>query len=235
MTPTIRLVCKQTVSLGCDPQQLQRCLQQYVDKLLGPAWAVACTVLTGDPTFGDWPLYFLDNADQAGDLGYHEDDTGVPRGYVFVKSAAQDGTPTSVVASHELAELLVDPGANLAALSPRNHFVALEPCDPVQGVPMEVAGLPVSDFVLPSWFGEPGSGPYDAAGGIKQAWELSPGGYVLLANSGGWSQLFGSLTTEAAYHREDHRLRRLSRRRRLATPTAGSVVASLQDDGLILV
>jgi len=218
MHPTVCLVMKNTVPLPCDPQQLRRCLQTYADAHLGPAWNVGAEVRVGAPAPGDWPILFLDDADQAGVLGYHDDDQG-PRGFVFVRTAGQDGEPSSVVASHELAELLVDPGANLAALSPRGRWVALEACDPVQGSTFDCEGLPVCDFAYPAWFGQGGgAGGFDHMGQVPAAWQVAPGGYCLIDDGKGWSAIYGTLATAGAYYRRDKRLRRVTRRRRHLPP-----------------
>ena len=124
MIPTIACIFRHTTTLDCDRAALLAGLQTYVDEHLGPVWLKgARVVLKAGADEGDWPLYFLDDADQAGALGYHTDPDGAgpkpPMGFVFVRTAIVDGNPVSFVASHELAEMLVDPGCNLGALTPR--------------------------------------------------------------------------------------------------------------------
>ena len=190
-----------------------------MQKFLKPAWGVDCTVRIGQPDITDWLVVVLDDSDQADTLGYHTDDGG-PEGFVFVKTAAEAGMPTSVVTSHELAELLVDPACNLAALDPEGRWVALECCDPVQGDTVMVDNLPLANAVTPAWFGEPYRlGSYDLAGKCRAAWEVRPGGYALVAESGDWTQVFGSQAQEGARRRgvEENPRRRPNRRRRKAS------------------
>lgn len=216
-SPTIKCVFKQTAPLGVPSLDLIAALQKYVDDLLAPAWGVHATLepATGVIPAGCWGLFFSDDSDQAQALGYHELDGLFPAGFVFVRTSAAAGVCLTETASHELAELLLDPGANLAALSPRGHWVAREVCDPVQGVTIPVNGLPMADFVLPSWYGV-GSGPFDQAGACLQAWEVLPGGYVPVSDGQSWTQVFGSLESKLAFQKRGggDPLKRTSRRSR---------------------
>ncbi|HZT79618.1 MAG TPA: hypothetical protein VFA26_05335 [Gemmataceae bacterium] len=217
---TISLVFRQSTPLGVEPAVLKDVLQRYAD-LVGVPWGVSCQVVVGEQP-GAWPLYFLDDAGQDGVLGEHDDPDAEgprpPEGFVYVRTARQYGEPVSVVAGHELAELLVDPATNLAALSPRERWVALEVCDPVQAHTFTVGGLAVPDFVLPAWFGGPGS-RFDHLGHCTAAWQLLPGGYVLFQQNGRWSQLFADEQARARFQRRAGRFRRPARRiRKTRTP-----------------
>jgi len=216
-TPTITVVFQHTVSLGVDSSALVDALQKYIDEQLAPQWAVHANLVMSGPSIpkGAWALCFADDSDQAGALGYHELEGLVPCGFVFVRSAASAGVSVSETASHELAELLLDPAANLAALSPRGHLVAREICDPVQGPTITVNGLPMADFVLPSWYGA-GSAPYDLTGACQQPWEVLPGGYVPVWDGLTWTQLFGSHDAKLAFQKRGggDPLRRTERRSR---------------------
>lgn len=59
--------------------------------------------------------------------------------------------------SHEVLEALVDPG-----LITRWRFGLTEVCDPVENLTYQLGGIPVSDFVLPSYFNDT-PGPWDQA------------------------------------------------------------------------
>lgn len=82
------------------------------------AWSDArvtvAQVRTGDPApAGWWQLAFLDDATQAGALGFHELTTqGLPLGKVFVRTTQACGQTPSRVGNHELWEMLVDPWLN---------------------------------------------------------------------------------------------------------------------------
>ncbi len=60
--------------------------------------------------------------------------------------------------SHEIDEALVDPTDDV-----RWQFGLEEVCDPVENLTYQLDGVPVSDFVFPSYFSD-GSGPYDEMG-----------------------------------------------------------------------
>jgi hypothetical protein len=212
--PTIVLVFEETNTPGIDATNMKAALQEYIDKYLAPAWGVTAQLRLGTKVLpGEWSLIFADDSDQAQALGYHDLDGAAPRGFVFVHTSQQAGEAVSVTASHELAELLLDPGCNLGAYSPRSRWIAREICDPVQGSSLSINGLPMANFVLPSWYGA-GPAPYDAAGACDQPWQILPGGYVPVWSSSGWTPIFGS---HAAVHSAHKRgagdsLRRLQRR-----------------------
>lgn len=222
--PRIACLFHTTLRLGCEEAQLVAALQSYVNDWLCPAWGASALVYDprgpdGGP--GDWPLVFADDSDQARALGYHELDGSRPCGFVFVRTSTDAGEPVSVTASHELAELLLDPGCNVAARSPRGRWVGREVCDPVQGTYLTVGGLQLANFVLPSWYGA-GQAPYDAAGEVAAPWEVLAGGYVPVWDdeAQSWTSLFGSRAAEEAFARRGAggRLRRLGRRAALAPP-----------------
>lgn len=249
--PTVLLSFRQTAPLGCDPQLLRRVLQQYVDSELGRFWPFSAAVAVGPSVPGEWPIWFCDDADQAvglglataapdenGVLGYHADPALGPCGFVFVKTATADGVPTSVVASHELAELLADPCANQAVYTPRGRFVAYEICDPVEDTTYSLLGLPVANFLTPAWFGWPGT-DYDNLGAVSRPFELHSAGYALVTGAaGGWTQIFGARNAlsraaqATGYAMKDRRLRRVNRRRRRGAP-AGSG-AAVAPEGFVL-
>jgi len=57
-----------------------------------------------------WAMVFLDDADEAGALAYHDlTPEGLPLAKVFVRTTLEAGESVSVSASHELVEMLVDP------------------------------------------------------------------------------------------------------------------------------
>ena len=120
----------------------------------------------------------------------------MPQGKVFVRTARDEGQPLSVVASHELVEMLVDPGLNLLSTGPDAGTVyAYEVADPVQAVKFAVHGLPMSDFVYPAYFEgfrPAGSAAFDHVRAVTTPFEILPGGYQNAMTNGGWTQLFGA-------------------------------------------
>src|SRR5438309_10173156 len=106
-------------------------------------------------------LHLLDNSDQQGALGYHDEDGNeVPYARVFVETTQQAGDSVSECASHELLEMMADPNVNLCAINQQgNRLYAVEVGDPVQGTGYDVGapegktvGIQVANFALPSYF-----------------------------------------------------------------------------------
>jgi hypothetical protein len=76
---------------------------------------------------------YLDNADAAGALGYHDiTKDGQPVCKVFVETTIAAHELVSVTASHELFEMVIDPVANLWAQGGDRTEYAYEMCDPVE-------------------------------------------------------------------------------------------------------
>jgi hypothetical protein len=115
--PTIRLAFHQTVPLETTASRLRTALQAYASGPVKELWGLTCRIVTGGtPKPSDWLMNFLDDSDQAGALGYHDfTEAGMPVANVFVKDSIKFDGGVSVTASHELAEMLVDPAINLAA------------------------------------------------------------------------------------------------------------------------
>jgi hypothetical protein len=226
--PRIAVVFNQTADLGIHQETVIPSLQAYVDLWLTPEWGVTAELYqAANVTDGEWALIFADNSDQAQALGYHDLEGTAPRGYCFVQSSDQANEPVSVTASHELAEMLLDPACNLGAYTPRGRWIAREICDPVQGTTVSVNGIPMANFVLPSWYGA-GATPFDAAQACTQPWEIVQGGYVPVWDGQNWSPLFGSDDAAFNYRRAGKagRLRRGGRRNRRPTEkTARSILA----------
>src|SRR5262249_18533954 len=92
-------------------------MQVYIDQHLVPAWGTPAKLVKSKGFVkGAWAMVFLDNADQPGATAYHDlTPEGLPLSKIFVETSLQDGEIVSVAASHELAEMLVDPGVNKLA------------------------------------------------------------------------------------------------------------------------
>jgi hypothetical protein len=118
-------------------------------------------------------------------LGYHTRDVnGNPELFVAVQASLQAGRPWSLVASHEIAEALVnrfvDAGI-LASYGPGQGFYYMEAADPVEGQPgyfYHHAGVDyaMSNFVLPAYWHTNLPGPYDRGGYITAPLHPAPGG-----------------------------------------------------------
>lgn len=149
---------------------------------------------------GMWRMMILDDAEEAGYLGYHDlTEAGTPDALIFAKTDAIYGLSWTVTFTHELLELLGDAWINTANQVSDDTFYALEVCDPVEadedGYQIKLGDhtpVLVSNFVLPKWF-QPGAkaAKYDWVGLCKQPLELRPGGYQILYKDGkGWGAIY---------------------------------------------
>lgn len=208
MTVNIAIINHSTAVADVDLPPVVAALQRQVHEHFFPAWGIDAALIAAareaSPNPAAWQLVLLDDSDQADALGYHETTAaGLPLGKVFVKTAQEDGEAWPVVASHELLEMLADPwicdtvlvqtSAEGGTLYPR------EVCDAVEGATYQIDGVPVSDFVLPSyWFpavaGVRPAAPFDHLGRLQAPLPaLLPGGYlgemVVGVPASGWTQI----------------------------------------------
>src|SRR6266446_1598893 len=153
--PTIACFNKATTPLGVDLDALIVAMQAYINNNVAPIWGTPATLVkTTDFQPGAWAMVFLDNADQAGALAYHDlTPDGLPESKVFVRTTLNNNDLVSVSASHELGEMLVDPATNLMTTGPDPKTIyAYESADPVEELTFNVNGIPMSNFVFPSYF-----------------------------------------------------------------------------------
>jgi len=228
--PKIAVFNKATMSLGVNLDSLIAAMQEYIDRFIVPVWATpAKLVKTTGFRPGHWAIVFLDDADVDGALAYHElTPDGLPLSKVFVRTTRANGDLVSVSASHELVEMLVDPAINLMSTGPDPRAVyAYESADPVEAFTFNVRGIPMSDFVYPSYFEEfrkPNSVKFDQMGKVKRPFQILAGGYQIVFKNGQWSQVFASRAKEQAFKAEDRRLHR-SEDRQLAVLRPANVKA----------
>lgn len=161
-------------------------LNEQVQSDIAPAWKVAATV-GAYPTAprGTWRIELQETIEVEGAAGFHSDERGQP----FAQVALSDGNWT-VTASHELVEMLIDPfGSRLhgaKALSGWEGSSArvkylMEPADPCERVEYEVGGVPMSDFVLPSFYRSAPRGSlaaYSHTGAVTEPLQILDGGYI---------------------------------------------------------
>ena len=208
--PTIACINNATVALGVDFQGLVASLQKYVDAYFAPVWGTPAKLVRADDFVADaWAMVFLDKADVQDALGYHDlTPDGLPLSKVFVQTTLQAGQKVSVTASHELAEMLVDPAINLCATGPKQLIYAYETADAVEEEGFSIAGIAMSDFVYPAWFEgfrKAGSTQFDQLNKVKKPFEILKGGYMSVFKNGQWTQIFGSPAKEKRFRREDRR------------------------------
>jgi hypothetical protein len=206
--PTIACFNQATVDLQVDFDKLISAMQKYVDDFVAPVWGTPAKLeKTNGFLPGQWAVIFLDDADQADTLAYHDlTPDGLPVSKVFVRTTLDDNQLVSVSASHELVEMLVDPAINMMTTGPDPKIMyAYESADPVEELSFPVNGIQMSDFVFPSYFEnfhQPGSVQFDHMDTVNHPFEILSGGYQIIFKSGRWKQIFGSEQKEKAFARE---------------------------------
>jgi hypothetical protein len=222
--PTIACVNKAKTPLGVGFEPLVKALQKFVDHCFAPVWGIpAKLAVSSAPAKGAWALVFLDDADAANALGYHDlTPGGLPLGKVFVKTTLAAGEKVSVTACHELAEMLLDPAINLWSDGPKNTLYAYEACDAVEEVSFKIDGIAMSDFVYPSYFEvfrKPNSTQFDFSKKISRPFQILSGGYSLVRKGATVTQIFGSKAKAKRFRREDRRMHRSEYRKALLAGT----------------
>jgi len=211
--PKIACFNKATIPLGVDLDALIAAMQKYVDQHVAPVWGTPATLAkTKGFVKGAWAMVFLDDADVANALAYHElTPDGLPISKVFVRTTLQNGDKVSVSASHELVEMLVDPAINLMTTGPDPKVMyAYESADPVEALEFPVNGIPMSDFVHPAYFEEfrpAGSAMFDHLNKVKRPFQILAGGYQIIFKNGKWSQI-AAKAKERRLEKEDRRQHR---------------------------
>jgi len=216
----IAVVNKSTVVTDEQVALWTRACAQQLCEHVAVAWERQSPTVefSGEPvTDGALEMYVMDDADQPGALGYHDNDPkGRPRGFVFAKTTLADGETVSVTLSHELGEMFIDPSCTIWHQTPDGNFRALELCDAVEEdyylIAMNGADVKVSNFLLPAYFQDQSDGsPTDYMGklGGKAAPAMTRGGYCIEIDSK------GSATQQYALSWQDmgeRKARRKSRR-----------------------
>lgn len=208
----IAVVNESTVVPNLDVQVMVSAVATQVKRDVCPHWGkpnipVAFTTKALIPP-GAYVISILDNADQAGALGYHYEDTdGTVYARVFAKTILDSGGTilkgsysVSGCLSHEVIEAIVDPTCVQWAQMDDTKFVAYEACDPVEdtcySITARVRGgtstnVAVSDFVLPNWFDPATKTHSDFCNAISGPFVLQRNGYIIIAEAGKISQVFG--------------------------------------------
>ncbi len=158
-------------------------------------------------------LTVMDAIDDPQALGYHTESTGQITGKIGVSpvldnggsvfgSVADPSVPSvSSVLSHEVLETLADPRVNLWVDGPainEGQCYAYECCDPVESdqyfIPISMGGIAyhcgVSNFVYQDWFDQTlkAGTQVDYMKRAPGAFQMSPGGYMVVRNGPGSEQ-----------------------------------------------
>lgn len=184
-------------------------INRQLSKHVAPAWAMnawTCVYHSDEAVVpaNTYKLFLFDNADQAGALGYHDQDpNGIPYGRVFVETVLRnsgteiDGpSSVSVTASHEAVEIFGDPQVGSWDQMPDGRLTAHELCDAVEddSYSINVTGtnVSVSNFLLPEWFDtNPEIAHFDYMSKLTKPFTMTPGGYLIVMKGGTVSQVFG--------------------------------------------
>lgn len=195
--PTIIVTNHSTVHTDAEVQGWLPAFQYAVSYQFAPSWGSSCRLLYGTVVPARaWQIVVLDDSDMAGALGYHDETAdGYPLGKVFAKTDQQYGYNPTVTFTHELFEMLADPDLSRAYQTTNTTFHALEVGDPVEADNFAYEntahpGVKISDFILPSWFGQGFEkvGSYDHCKFVTQPLQVLHGGYVSIFVSGqGWT------------------------------------------------
>jgi hypothetical protein len=219
--PTIVCVNEATVDLGVDFDRLIAALQKFLDKHFVPVWGTPARLVKGKkPRPDTWTLLFLDDQDSAkakrnGWVGLHHLE-GNPFAKVFVRSMLDNPEKVSVAASHELAEMLVDPAINLWCAGPKRLVYAYEVCDAVEEYEFLVDKIAMCNFVYPAYFDlsrKPKSAQFDHMNKLHRPFQLSPNGYATVLKNGKKVEIFGSATKQKHFAKENRDGHRSERRR----------------------
>ena len=172
----------QAVDFG-DLAKVSAALQKQLIRDFEPLWNVQATIdafaRLEDVPLGYWRILIVDTFAQG---GQHRDRHNQP--YALVAA----GSSWSLIASHEMLEMLVDPFGNrlVASQSPidaqgRVEFL-VEVCDPCQGDDFgyTVNGVLVSDFYTPNYFDplQATGVRYSYTGAITAPRQVLAGGYL---------------------------------------------------------
>lgn len=212
--PTIAFMNMATEPLGVDLRKLVSALDKQMKRDFVPIWGYPATLYLADkPKPDEWQFVFLDDADAANALGYHDlTKDGQPVSKIFVKTTLAAGQKVSVTASHELLEMMIDPGAQLWAQNSDGLFYAYEMCDAVEDEEYEIDGIAVSDFLHPSFFEswhKARSVQFDHLKKVDRPFQTLHNGYQIVSNGKSTREIFGSRPKER--HFRDVEIRTLHR------------------------
>ncbi len=193
-----------------DAIEIAAVLERQLGEHVAPAWQCAGVDVAAFPSLAAVPagwsiLAVLQNADQAGVLGYHD---VTPDGRPFAKvftgpilfsggSVKRGPNSIAVTISHEGIETVIDPYASFWCDAPNDgtespEEEAIEACDRVEDQAYVLDGVWMSDFLTSRAFmvrtDRPATkaedGPFDYLGKLAGPWDLTPGGYCIRRRGG---------------------------------------------------
>jgi hypothetical protein len=232
VVPEISCIVSAQTPLGFSLPAFIAAAQRFVDQYLGPVWGVAARLRVRRKTRpGCWALVFVDTERQAQDDGWHDlTRDGLPLAKVFLRVLAKEITGTdpraraqafrdevTLTATHEIAEMLVDPAVTLCVQRVGFGVYSLEVADPVEEDGFDVDGFKMTDFVYPAWyeqFHRADSTTFDQCRKCRRPFHVLKTGYASILRRGRWSDHFGSRAKRARFEREDRKGHRTEQRKR---------------------
>lgn len=222
-------------STRLSPVDSQRAVDACAKQLryhAAPAWTKTPAAVILYPTVAAVPLgadviAILDNADQAGALGYHDETPdGRSYGRVFVSDSERAGVAVSSVLSHEVLELFVDPTCCGWEWDGSSALYAREVGDPVEAdsylvTARDGAKVSVSNFVFPAWF-DPQTSTHTRLDQLRRLtlpFTITRGGYVIQMYAGKVTSHFGEAVPEWKRESKAHPASRTRRRHRQSDDT----------------
>jgi hypothetical protein len=193
-----------------------------------------------------------DTLDVDGALGYHTDELGD----IFARILAENNADSG---SHECCEESLDPTVDVWKPIGDGREIAFEACDPVEGdsysqdatigegPDAETRQVPVTNYVLPSYFDPNGKAPFDRMGKLTAPFTMDDGGYMVVRDAAGnESDVFagqahvehggerGRLAAEKKRARPDSRLsRRLAAKRPPLVLNVNASAGFVAGEGLV--
>lgn len=131
-------------------------------------------------------LTIEDVLDVPGAEGFHTDEIGVVFARVLSDNNADSG-------SHECCEETLDPTCDVWVPMGDGRETAKEGCDAVEGdsylqdatIGTVTRQIPVTNYLLPSWFDPNGQHPFDRMGKLKAPFTMTDGGYQAVRDASG--------------------------------------------------
>ena len=187
----IQILNKSNLITDAELKPIVAALQKQVDEHFAPAYHLSAKLVLTDKDNGMTPIHIVDSVADApsGALAWHDvDNKGRPFGIIPMKIVRKDRAHPGPTISHELLELMADPGCELYRLtlwppkSQRQASVAYEVCDPVEDneypIKTTAGTAKVSNFVLPSWFLPESKRPWDHLKKLTAPLKMTHGGYL---------------------------------------------------------
>ena len=221
LVPEISLIYAATAPLGFELDEFATTAQRWLDDVFAPVWGRTATVRARRRTRASaWASVFVDTERHASDEGWHDlTRDGKPLAKIFLRVLGGETPPGSVslTATHEIAEMLVDPGLTLCTQRPVYGVYSLEVADPVEEEFSTLDGFQMTNFVYPAWFEpfhKPGTAQFDWLRQCTRPFEILRNGYASILRNGRWTDTWGSTAKKRRFLMEGRRGHRTLQRKR---------------------